>query len=143
MSKEDREKLWSRSGVADPRDYLKTEELKTEEPNPSLPILMGDRSKLGNYSCARGDRGAMGPSSFTIVNGYTQYSIGPAAGPPSQQLRYDAIRAVFKKVAAHFPNDRIGYPKIGAGLAGGDWTTIADIICEERVGCDHTLVELP
>jgi len=38
---------------------------------------------------------------------------------------------------------RIGYPKIGAGLAGGDWEIIAAIIIieEELAGEDHTLVE--
>jgi O-acetyl-ADP-ribose deacetylase (regulator of RNase III) len=28
------------------------------------------------------------------------------------------------------PGKRIGLPKIGAGLAGGDWSTIAGIIDE-------------
>jgi hypothetical protein len=33
------------------------------------------------------------------------------------------------------------YPKIGAGLARGDWPTIAAMIDEELAGEDHTLVE--
>ena len=36
---------------------------------------------------------------------------------------------------------RIGYPRIGAGLAKGDWPTIAAIVDEELAGEDHTLVE--
>ena len=36
----------------------------------------------------------------------------------------------------------IAYPKIGAGLAGGDWNTISAIIDEELEGEDHTLVLL-
>jgi O-acetyl-ADP-ribose deacetylase (regulator of RNase III) len=40
-----------------------------------------------------------------------------------------------------FPGRSIGYPRIGAGLAGGDWTVIAQIIDEELSGEDHTLVE--
>ena len=35
----------------------------------------------------------------------------------------------------------IGYPKIGAGLAKGDWSTIAAILDEELAGEGHTLVE--
>jgi len=35
---------------------------------------------------------------------------------------------------------RIGYPLIGAGLAGGDWTIISAIIDEELKGEDHALV---
>ena len=37
--------------------------------------------------------------------------------------------------------ERLGYPKIGAGLAGGDWPRIAAIIDRELAGEDHTLVE--
>jgi len=40
-----------------------------------------------------------------------------------------------------FAGRRIGYPRIGAGLAGGDWQRIAAIIDEELAGEDHTLVE--
>jgi O-acetyl-ADP-ribose deacetylase (regulator of RNase III) len=34
----------------------------------------------------------------------------------------------------------IGYPAIGAGLAGGDWQLISSIIEEELAGEDHTFV---
>ena len=46
-----------------------------------------------------------------------------------------------KALNVRFSGRRIGYPKIGAGLAGGDWTLIASIIEEELAGEDHTLVE--
>ena len=36
---------------------------------------------------------------------------------------------------------RIGFPKIGAGLAKGDWKLIAQIIDAELAEEDHTLVE--
>ena len=39
-----------------------------------------------------------------------------------------------------FGGKRIGYPLIGAGLAGGDWQIISAIINEELVGENHTLV---
>jgi O-acetyl-ADP-ribose deacetylase (regulator of RNase III) len=54
---------------------------------------------------------------------------------------YQAIRKVMRSVKARFAGKRIGYPKIGAGLAGGDWETIASIIEDELAGEDHTLVE--
>ena len=53
---------------------------------------------------------------------------------------YAAIRAAMQQVKAQFAGKRIGYPKIGAGLAGGDWATIAQIIDEELAGEQHTLV---
>lgn len=46
-----------------------------------------------------------------------------------------------RAVARDFAEDRIGYPRIGAGLAGGDWSIIGAIIDEELHGLDHTLVE--
>jgi O-acetyl-ADP-ribose deacetylase (regulator of RNase III) len=36
---------------------------------------------------------------------------------------------------------RIGYPAIGAGLGGGDWLIIAQIINKELAGGNHTFVE--
>jgi len=38
------------------------------------------------------------------------------------------------------PSPRIGYPKIGAGLAGGDWDVISRIIDDELMDWDHTVV---
>ena len=54
---------------------------------------------------------------------------------------YDAIRAVLRHIKDNFSGKKIGYPKIGAGLAGGDWDVIAKIIDQELDGEDHTLVE--
>jgi O-acetyl-ADP-ribose deacetylase (regulator of RNase III) len=92
----------------------------------------GDHGKLGTISAA--DRP---PARFTVVNAYTQFHYrgeGVLAD-------YDAIRSAFRLVRQRFVGRRIGYPKIGAGLAKGDWPTIAAIIDEELSGEDHTLVE--
>ena len=53
---------------------------------------------------------------------------------------YDAVAACFERIAMAFEGSRIGYPMIGAGLAGGDWNRIASIIDEKLEGMDHTLV---
>ncbi len=57
------------------------------------------------------------------------------------KANYEAIRSVFKKLKSNYSGKRIGYPKIGAGLAGGDWEKISKIIDEELFNEDHTLVE--
>jgi len=44
-------------------------------------------------------------------------------------------------VKQKFSGHRIGYPAIGAGLAGGDWKIISAIIDEELANEDHTFVE--
>lgn len=95
----------------------------------------GSKEKLGTYTsvtveCDDGH-------SLTIVNAYTQFHFSHKRG---QNADYDAIRAVFRKIKQDFSGKRIGYPLIGAGLAGGDWKIISEIIDEELKGEDHTLV---
>ena len=93
-----------------------------------------DRSKMGTISFATVERDA---HEITVVNGYTQFH-WRGSGVLAD---YDAIRAVMAAVKSQFTGKRIGYPKIGAGLAKGDWDVIAHIIDEELAGEDHTLVE--
>lgn len=93
----------------------------------------GDKQKLGRVTWAR-DK----DSGVIIVNGYTQYSFRG----PKPRVDYDAVREVMKEIKCRFPTKRIAYPMIGAGLAGGDWETIYQIIKEELEGTDHTLVKL-
>lgn len=74
---------------------------------------------------------------FIIVNGYTQRN----HGTDRRQVDYDAVTSVFQLVRANFGEHRIAYPRIGAGLAGGDWNILKGIIDTTLDGTDHTLVE--
>jgi len=94
----------------------------------------GDISKLGTISFAEIDRNG---HAFHVVNGYTQFHWRGNG----VKADYDAIRSVMRTVRATFPGKRIGYPRIGAGLAGGDWDVIRAIIEEELAEEDHTCVE--
>lgn len=94
----------------------------------------GDQEKLGDYSYAKVLRNG---HYITIINGYTQYDYKGRG----IKVDYDAIRSVFKKVRRDYSGKKIGYPKIGAGLARGDWELISTIIDEELAGEEHTLVE--
>ena len=94
----------------------------------------GSREKLGTLTAARVD---CDDRALTIVNAYTQYNWS-GEGPKAD---YDAIRAAFREVKQTYSGARIGYPMIGAGLAGGDWAVISKIIEEELDGEDHTLVQ--
>lgn len=90
----------------------------------------GVRDKLGDISWARsGD--------LVVVNAYTQFHYRG----PKPRVDYEAVRSCMRRIKAEFSGQRIGYPRIGAGLAGGDWDVIAHIIDEELEGEDHTLVE--
>ena len=93
-----------------------------------------DKTKLGTISVAEIKRNQV---SFVVVNAYTQFDW---AGE-GVKADYQAIRQVMKAIKQQFSGKRIGYPKIGAGLAGGDWQIIYPIICEELEGEHHTLVE--
>jgi O-acetyl-ADP-ribose deacetylase (regulator of RNase III) len=54
---------------------------------------------------------------------------------------YSAIRSCFSIVAGLAERTQlpIHFPKIGAGLANGDWNIIADLIDDELEGLDYTL----
>ena len=93
----------------------------------------GDRNKLGDFSFATVKRN---DHEIIVVNGYTQFHFHGE----SVLVDYDAVQNVFKKVKQRFSGKRIGYPKIGAGLAGGDWEKIAGIIARELSGENHSLV---
>lgn len=84
----------------------------------------GDRSKLGWYTYALTLHGV-------IVNGYTQYYPGQCP----KTLLYRSIGEVFQRLSDDvdfFYRGKkeilVGIPKIGAGIAGGDWPVIEGII---------------
>lgn len=94
----------------------------------------GDPAKLGTISYATVE---IPHGQLIVVNAYTQFKWQGNA----QHADYDAIRAAFATIKKQFSGLRIGYPAIGAGLAGGDWQTIARIIDEELQDENHTFVE--
>ena len=98
-----------------------------------LATPRGDIKKLGTFSSATVTRNGR---QFTIINGYTQYHFHGA----DVLVDYPAVRRLFAKIKIEFPGKLIGYPKIGAGLAGGDWQILAAIIDEELAGENHSVV---
>jgi O-acetyl-ADP-ribose deacetylase (regulator of RNase III) len=94
----------------------------------------GDRAKLGTFTNAQVRRG---DHCFTVVNAYTQYDFRGRG----VKVDYEAVRSCMRKIKEAFPGTRIGLPKIGAGMAGGDWDRISQIIDEELAKEDVTLVE--
>lgn len=94
----------------------------------------GDRAKLGTFSYAEVVRGT---ARFIVVNAYTQFNYGG----PGVRVDYDAVARAMAAIKQQFAGRRIAYPKIGAGLAGGDWPRLAAIIEAALEGEDHTLIE--
>ena len=99
-----------------------------------LATARGDRAKLGTCTFAKIDREG---SPLVVVNAYTQFDYR-GSGP---KVDYDAASSCFRWIKEKHSGKRIGLPKIGAGLAGGDWARIAAIIEEELASDDVTLVE--
>ncbi len=99
-----------------------------------LATARGDRAKLGTCTFVEIERNG---TPLVVVNAYTQFDYR-GSGP---KVDYDAVRFCFRWIQKQYSGRRIGIPKIGAGLAGGDWARIAAIIEEELAGEDVTLVE--
>lgn len=98
-----------------------------------LATVKGDKNKMGTYSFAK-------IGGLTVVNAYTQYYYGKDG---RRYVDYLAVEQCFRKIKNDFAGEKIGFPLIGAGLAGGDWQVIKDIISNELAGEDFTLVVMP
>ena len=94
--------------------------------------IKGDKKKLGTYSVASIK---INDNYLIILNAYTQYGYGGQ----NVNVDYTAIKNVFIKIAKDFNGLRIGFPKIGCGLAGGDWKKVSKIIDICLKGQDYTL----
>ena len=94
----------------------------------------GDRAKLGTFTVAIDEKPT---GSRTIYNLYTQYTFSRT----EVSVNYDAVRQSLCAMKAHIDttnnSGKLGLPKLGAGLAMGDWNTIAAII--EDVFCDRDI----
>ena len=67
-----------------------------------------------------------------VVNSYTQFRYGKNhTDGVSKPLDYEALTLCMRKINQEFSGKHIGLPKIGAGLAGGDWSRIKTIIQTE------------
>lgn len=77
----------------------------------------------------------------TVCNLYTQYSYGRNhRDGVSKPLDYEALTICMRKMNILFKGKHIGLPMIGAGLAGGNWERIKQIIQDELSNCTVTIV---
>ncbi|HPQ87909.1 MAG TPA: macro domain-containing protein [Gammaproteobacteria bacterium] len=99
-----------------------------------LKTPKGDKNKLGTFSQA--EITLKNRHTLTVINAYTQFHWSGN----SDLVEYESLRKIFTQIKLQFHGKRIGYPQIGAGLAGGNWQKISQIIDEELKGENHTLV---
>jgi O-acetyl-ADP-ribose deacetylase (regulator of RNase III) len=81
---------------------------------------MDDITKLGTFSVANIN------NNLTILNCYTQFGIGIVDG--IIPVDYIAIDKCMETISEMYKDYEIRIPKIGCGLAGGDWNIVKEII---------------
>lgn len=102
-------------------------------------MTAGDINKLGQIEAKRINNEPN--KTINVVNSYTQYNYGRNhADGDESPVDYDAITLCMRKINRLFKGKTIGLPKIGAGLAGGDWVVIKAIIQKELKDMDVTVV---
>lgn len=103
------------------------------------PEYKGDINKLGTIDY---QKVAIGHGlGLIVVNSYSQYHYGRNhADGVSKPLDYDALTLCLRKINHTFKGKHIGLPQIGAGLAGGNWNRIKNIIQQELRDCEVTVV---
>jgi O-acetyl-ADP-ribose deacetylase (regulator of RNase III) len=83
----------------------------------------------------------LGEPELTVVNSYTQYSYGRNhKDGVKNPLDYEALTVCLRKINSIFKGKHIGLPKIGCGLAGGNWEIVKKIINKELKDCKVTVV---
>jgi O-acetyl-ADP-ribose deacetylase (regulator of RNase III) len=78
-----------------------------------------------------------------VVNAYTQFKYG-RNHPDGEKapIDYEALTLCLRKINYQFNGLKIGLPRIGADLYGGNWEKIRRIIQRELKDCDVTVVSL-
>lgn len=98
-----------------------------------LKTPYGDRYKLGRTStefCKNSKSGVW------VINAYTQFK----PGRENPKHLYRNIKDCFSQYVVHLKDKKIGIPKIGCGIAGGDWNIVSDIIEDIMKDSDITVV---
>lgn len=82
------------------------------------------------------------PKNLIVVNAMTQFGYGKDG---SQYVDYNAVRACFSLVAGMAEHTALPvyFPKIGAGLGGGDWAILEKIIEQALINVGSSLIVLP
>jgi O-acetyl-ADP-ribose deacetylase (regulator of RNase III) len=109
-------------------------------PEARRAYLAGMPHRLGNVQFVPT------PSGVVVANMIAQHGIKWEAGVPP--IRYEALTACLDQIGAYAAqgNLSVHMPRIGAGLAGGEWTRIEHLITQvlcERHGLAVAVYNLP
>lgn len=101
-----------------------------------LPLFSQERSLINQVYLPNCDIIDHKDFEFAVINAYTQYDYGT----DKINLDYDALRLCLRKINMLCDGLDIGLPKIGCGLAGGDWNIVSKIIEEELQDCKSVTI---
>lgn len=73
-------------------------------------------------------------STVNVLNLYTQLN-------PGRDLYVNALRLCLQKVNLSYAGSRIGLPKIGCGIAGGNWDEVVEYIKKDLKDMYVTIVD--
>jgi len=98
-----------------------------------LEWARGGKLRLGTTRIARID------PMLRVMTLVAQKGYGPSERP---RLRYDALRAALRAASDSLVDEpaSVHMPRIGAGMAGGDWNVISELIQEEIVDRGHEVI---
>lgn len=116
-----------------------------------MELIGPDPKKLGNIDFKEFLLTPQGPfvsnqnpfnyKKLIVVNSYTQYKYGKNHKDGVEKpIDYEALTLCMRKINLEFAGKKIGLPKIGSGLAGGDWGKIKSIIQTELKDCEIVVV---
>ena len=100
--------------------------------------IKGDIRKLGTYSI--GHVYKYKTEILKVINCYTQFNYGRDSN--ILYANYAAIELCMLKINAKFPNSKIAMPRIGCGLANGDWKIVKEIMRQQLTDVETTVCYL-
>lgn len=125
-----------KSGVA-----KRISELFPDAVTADLQTIQGDRDKLGRWTLGIGQ--TIFGHNIWIFNLYGQYNYGYDTSQYTDYAHLErALRRMAERMYLQRDKVKIGLPKIGAGLGGGDWEIISRIIEKELKAFDVTIYVL-
>lgn len=94
----------------------------------------GDMLKLGGLTGSSERTNDGNP--LLVINAYTQYDYNATNKP----IDYEALILCLRKINHLYKGKSVAVPRMGAGLAGGDWAKIKGIIKHELSGMSVTII---
>ncbi len=102
-------------------------QVKDECPNAwsaDQRTIYGDSEKLGSFTYG------IERSGMIVVNAYTQFDYSRTRVDVDYDALYDTITNIIDYFGQTFGETVFSMPKIGCGLAGGDWNIVEKILLD-------------